>query len=51
MESSHFKMLRANSIFVFCYLLVSFDVKQTKEYMPVGHRYLLGCDFGVSVLE
>lgn len=42
MESSHFKMLPANSIIVFCYLLVSFEGDQTNEYMPVGHRYLLG---------
>ena len=51
MESCYFKMLPANLIFVFCYLLVSFEVEQTKEYMPVGHSYLLGCDFSVSVLE
>lgn len=50
MESSHFKMLPANSMIVFCYLLVSFEVDQTKEYRPVGHRCLLGCDFSVSVL-
>ena len=43
MESSYFKMLPANLIFVFCYLLVSFEVEQTKEYirMRCDHKLAL----------